>query len=206
MAINENGTQYFTPKNNGFIFWEHALKSTVAFVATFALLFFGPLMLGSRNRGGNSKDGLTYQIISFVLEHPEVHVGALFAALLIMNGYIFYKNRKVKYIRKVAFDSDEVKIELTNLYFSKTKKVVIPSSHFEFYIKNTVNLDNDKKQEVIFRNKRSNEVIGIIKPKHFFWSEQLVQLRSLILALKGYRKDDRSTDGKAPGLGSITKW
>ncbi len=194
------------PKSNSFIIWEHVLKSAVAFAGTFALLFFGPIMLGARRKGGDSEDSLSYNAVEFILNHPEVHVGASVLAVVIMNLFILVKNRKIKYITKIGIDEDKVQIELVNLYFTRRNQISIPKSDFDFYIKSSVSDDNEKKQTIIFRNTRESRVVGEIKPSHFFWSEQIIQLRNMIGELKDYRAENRTKRDGAPGITTLTKW
>lgn len=175
------------PESNSFIIWEHLMKSAVAFIGTFAMLFFGPMMLGSSRGGNNSENSLSYQLIEYFIKHPEVQIGLSLLAVVIMNGYIFYKNRKVKYIVKIEQDAPVIRLELTNLYFSRRTQVEILATDFEFTVENSVSENNEKRQKIIFRNKIDNKTIGEIDPKHFLWSEHLVQLKNMIRELDQFR-------------------
>jgi hypothetical protein len=75
------------------------------------------------------------------------------------------------------------------LYFSKTKRVEIPTDEFEYSIEKLRTYNNEKRQKITFRNKSKNTVIGEINPKHSFWSEYLIQIKSMIQELNKYRKD-----------------
>lgn len=177
------------PKGRSFIFWEHLLKSVVAFIGTFAMLFFGPMMLGSKSRGVDAEDRLSYTIIKFIIEHPEIQIGLSVLAVVIINIYIIFKNHKIKHITHLAHDENHIQIELTNLYFSKTKKVEIPTANFEYSIEKLRTYNNEKRLKIIFRNKSKNTIIGEINPKHSFWSEHLIQLKGMIQELNAYRKE-----------------
>ncbi len=193
------------PQSNSFIIWEHLLKSAVAFIGTFAMLFFGPMMLG-RSRSVNGEDSLTFKFVQYLIEHPEIQIGLSVLAVLITNFYIFIKNKKIKYIIKIEQDEKTIRIELTNLYYTKSKQTEIPKSDFEFYFKNSITQDNEKRQTIVFNNTRDNKIIGEINTKHFFWSEHSLQLRKVINELKEYRTPNKITKSRKLGLNSLTNW
>lgn len=188
------------PKSNSFILWEHLLKSAVAFVGTFAMLFFGPLMLGSRNRSGNSENSLSYIIIEYFIEHPEVKIGISVLALVAMNIYVFVKNQKVNYIVKIASDANVINLTLTNMYFSKMKQIEIPLSDFEFYLESKVSDNTEKKQKLVFKRRSENNTIGEINPKHFFWADHLLQVRNVMHELKTYRVENINATNRKSGI------
>jgi hypothetical protein len=74
------------------------------------------------------------------------------------------------------------------LYFSKKQQIEIPIVNFDFYVENSVTEDNEKRQKIVFRNTKENKIVGEINPKHFLWSEHLVQLKNVIQVLEQYRK------------------
>lgn len=193
------------PQSNSFIIWEHLLKSAVAFIGTFALLFFGPMMLGRSTRV-NGEDGLSFKIVQYLIEHPEIQVGLSILAILIANFYILIKNKKIKYIVKIEQDEKAIILHLTNLYYTKSRLIEISNSDFEFYFKNSVTQDNEKRQTIVFNKKRDNKTIGEINTKHFFWSEHRIQIMKVINELKPYRTPNRIGKSRKLGINSLTKW
>jgi len=194
------------PKSNSYIIWEHLMKSAVAFIGTFAMLFFGPMMAGSRSRGVDAEDRLSFKIIQYLIEHPEVQIGLSVFAVVILNIYIIFKNQKIKYIVKIEYDDSVIQMELTNLYYSKKQQIEIPTKDFEFYIENSVTEDNEKRQKIVFRNTLENRTVGEINTKHFFWSDHMIQLRNVIQELEQYRKISITANNRKPGLSALTKW
>lgn len=193
------------PQSNSFIIWEHLIKSAVAFIGTFALLFFGPMMLG-RRRNVNGEDSLTFKLVQYIIEHPEIQVGISVLAVLFTNFYIIIKNKKIKYIIKIEQGEETIRMELTNLYYTKSQQIEISKSDFEFYFENSVTRDNEKRQTIVFNNKRDNKTIGEINTQHFFWSEYSLQLRKVIHELKEYRTPNKTANNRTLGLSSLTKW
>ncbi len=101
------------------------MKTAAMFVGTFAMLFFGPMLLDGRNHR-SGENGLGYYIVVFLLEHPMVQIGISALATLGYNIYTFIVNRKIKYVVQVHVTSDMAEIHLTNLYYSKMKIIQIP--------------------------------------------------------------------------------
>ncbi len=176
------------PLKNGFIIWEHTLKSVVAFVGTFAMLFFGPMMLGSRHRVNDVDDRLAVKFVLYILENPGVHIGLSVLAVLLTNVYLLRKNRKMRYVVGIALDEEIISFELTNLYYSKKSRIELPLSDFEFSIETKVSEINEKKRKIIFNNKMNQSNIGFIDPDHLFWSDHLIKIRNVIKELGEYRR------------------
>jgi hypothetical protein len=170
------------PESNGFIVWEHTLKTAVMFVGVFVMLFFGPMFLDARNRSGENGPG--YYIITFLIENPLVQIGLSAFAALIYNIYTIFVNKKVQYVVRVDVIEDMAEIHLTNLYYSKLKVIQLPLADLSYVIDTKVTGDNEKRQKLKFNNHRTLETIGIIDTKHFFWADKLRDLKSMILALK----------------------
>jgi hypothetical protein len=194
------------PKRNNFIIWEHLIKSTVAFTGTFAMLFFGPLMAGSKGNDGDTENSLVLQIILYVINHPEIPIGLSALAVVIANVYIVFKNQQIKYIVKIEYDESKIQLELTNLYYTKRQQIEIPTADFEFYFEDSITEDHEKLQKIVFRNTFENRSIGEINPKHFFWSEHLIQVKNVIQELKEYRKKSITATKRQPGLSTFIKW
>lgn len=157
------------------------------FVGTFAMLFFGPMFLEGRSHHGSNENGLGYYIIAFLLKHPDVQIGISILAALIYNGYTFVVNRKVQYVVQIHLVKDSVEVHLTNLYYSKMQKVHVSLAEFSYKIENKISRENEKKQKITFINQVTGEVIGIIDTKHFFWAENLREIRSMMKELKPLR-------------------
>lgn len=170
------------------------------------MLFFGPLLLGSRSRTGEVEDSLSFNLIQYLFEHPEVQIGLSVLAVVFINIYIVFKNQKMKYIVKMEYDDSVIQMELTNLYYSKKQLVETPTKDFEFFIENSVSDDNEKHQKIVFRNALENNILGEINLQHFFWSEELVQLKNLIKELEQFRKKSIITNNRKPGLSTLIKW
>ena len=169
------------PESNGFIVWEHTLKTVVMFVGAFAMLFFGPMFLDARNRSG--ENGLGYYIVTYLIENPLVQIGLSALAALIYNVYTILVNKKVQYVVRVDVTEDVAEIHLTNLYYSKLKVIQLPLTQLSYVIDNKVTRENEKKQKLKFRNHKTLETIGIIDTKHFFWADRLRDVKSMVLAL-----------------------
>lgn len=174
------------PKSNSFIIWEHTLKTVVMFVGTFAMLFFGPMFLEGRSHHGSNENGLGYYIVAFLIKHPDVQIGISILAALIYNAYTFVVNRKVQYVIKVDVTENIAEIHLTNLYYNKLKVVQLPLAELSFKIDNNVTRGNEKKQKLKFINQKTQETVGIIDTKHFFWSEKLREIKAMFLELKSF--------------------
>lgn len=172
------------PKSNGFIIWEHTLKTAVMFVGTFAMLFFGPMFLEGRSHRTSDENGLGYYIVTFLLENPLVQIGLSILAALIYNVYTILVNKKVQYVVQMDITGDTAEIHLTNLYYSKLKVIQLPLDELSYRIDNKVTRENEKKQKIKFMNHRTRETIGIIDTKHFFWAEKLREIRAMLLSLK----------------------
>jgi hypothetical protein len=172
------------PKGNSFIAWEHIIKSAVAFTGTYILLFFGTLMMSGKRGGGES---LGKNIFIYLTKHPEVQIGLSVFALLVINLYVFFKNRKVKYIVEIQHDENSLQFGLTNLYYSQNMIISVPKNHFQFHIENTVSENDEKRQKIVFRNYQEGKIIGEIDTKHFLWEKHLLQLKNMISELNVYR-------------------
>jgi hypothetical protein len=191
------------PKSNSFIIWEHLLKSAVAFIGTFALLFWGPLFLGSKRR--RNEDGVGKDVFIYFIEHPEVTIGLSFVAVLINNFYIYHKNRKTKYIVKIDHDESTVNMELTNLYYTTKQLVEISKKDFGFNIENSVSDSNEKRQKIVFKNISDNTILGEIDTKYFFWAEYMVQLKNVIVELGEYRNVNQSSRSSLSSINILTR-
>jgi soluble cytochrome b562 len=156
------------------------------FVGTFAMLFFGPMLLDGRNHR-SGENGLGYYIVVFLLEHPKVQIGISVLTAFGYNIYTFIVNRKIKYIVQVHITADLAEIHLTNLYYSKMKIVQVPLADLSYKIENKVTDNNEKKQKVKFFNQGTSEVVGIIDMKHFFWAENIRAIRTMLAELKSLR-------------------
>lgn len=176
------------PGSYNFIIWEHALKTVVMFVGTFAMLFFGPMFLESRSHHEANENGLGYYIVVFLIENPAVQIGISIFAALIYNIYTFVANRKIQYVVQIHVVGDLAEIHLTNLYYSKMKIVEMPVADLSYKIENKVTRENEKKQKLKFINRTTTEVIGTIDTKHFFWSEKLREIKAMLLELKSFQQ------------------
>ncbi len=188
------------PSSKSFIVWEHVLVSAVTFTGTFILLFFGPMFLSSRSRKHDSSNDPGISIIEYLFNHPAVYFGLTVLAVIIANVYIFIKNQKTNYIVKIERDEQQIRFELTNLYFSKHQLQVLDLNNFEFYFESKVSQDDDKQQRIIFRNKTENLTIGEIIPKHFIWNEQILKLKAALSELQGFKGKSRERQSKVPGI------
>lgn len=193
------------PKSNSFIIWEHVMKTVFTFMGTFAILIFVPLMLGGKSSVVPTEDRLAYSIVDYLFHHPEIQIGIPIAAAALMNIYLIFKNRKIKYIVKIEHNASNIQFDLTNLYFSKQVQMELPLSDLEFYLENKVNDDNEKQQKIVFRNAVQNVIIGEIKPDHIFWSERLLHIREVIHELNAHRTPNVSNKSRIPGIGTFWK-
>jgi hypothetical protein len=99
------------PKSNSFIVWEHLMKSAIAFTGTFAMLFFGPIIFGGRKSAYRNNDHFVTSIIKNLFDHPLLYFGLCVLAVAIINAYIVYTNRKIKYTTKIEFDDEKIQLE-----------------------------------------------------------------------------------------------
>lgn len=174
------------PKNKTFIVWEHAMKSAVAFIGTFAMLFFGPMLLEARSRD-TSTDSLGAQLVFYLIDHPEVQFGLSILAVVICNVYLIWRNRKMKYIVGITKDDNVLELQLTNLYYSKTTPIQVDLTNVEIKLESKVSSSNEKKQRIFFRRKNDTAIIGEMDLRYLFWSENLPQLKFMLQELEAYR-------------------
>ncbi len=153
------------------------------------MLFFGPMFLeGKHVRSG--ENGLGYYIVVFLLEHPIVQIGISVLTAFGYNVYTFIVNRKIKYVVQVYVTEDLAEIHLTNLYYSKMKIIQIPLAELSYKIESKVTDNNEKKQKLKFLNRKTSEIVGIIDTKHFFWAENIQEIRIMLAELKLLNRDD----------------
>lgn len=176
------------------IFWEHAMKSVFAFLGMFALLFFGPLLLeGKTNRHSQSNDDLPIQFLFYMIEHPEIQYLLCFLAVLVMNLHIIYKNSRKNFIVKIEVNDTQVKFSKASLYYRKIEEQKIKTTQLEFLIKTKTSDADEKKQTLQFINKSNGRIIGIIKPSHHLWNDQLIQIRTALYTLKNLGISKKNT-------------
>jgi hypothetical protein len=173
------------PKNAIHIFWEHLIKSALAFTGTFAVLFFGPLILSSRRRvGRDSENDPGLNFIEFMFEHPEIQIGACILAVLIYNVSIAIKNSRKKYVVGLQLNQSELSIKITNLYYKEVETISTPLENLEYIIRTRNSDDGDKQSSLEFVNKETSTTIGLIKPSHIIWSDQIPAIRSALSELR----------------------
>jgi hypothetical protein len=163
------------------------------------------MIAGSKNKGAGSEDSLSFKVIQYLFEHPEVYIGLSALAVVIANSYIVFKNQKIKYIAEIARNENSIQLEIVNLYYTKRQVAEIPTVDFEFYVENSTTNSNEKRQKIIFRDKLNNKTVGEINPKHFFWSDHLIQLRTVIQELKEYRKMNLTKHNDSLEFGTFLK-
>lgn len=186
------------PENSVHILWEHLIKSALAFTGTFALLFFGPLLLSgksrSRHHGNNDNDpGLLF--IKFIIEHPEIQVGVSVLAVLIYNLIIIKKNISRKYAISVDISDDTVIIGKTNLYYKDVANASLPLKNLTYEIATKTSDAGEKQSTLRFIDKTNREVIAIIKPSHIIWSNQVRDIRNALKELDslGVKKEEHNS-------------
>lgn len=188
------------PESNGFIVWEHTLKTVVMFVGAFAMLFFGPMFLEVKSGQRSDENSLGLQIVVFLIENPLVQIGLSLLAALIYNIYTVAVNRKVQYVVQLDATEDTAIIHLTNLYYSKFKIIQLPLKELSFKIENKVTRENERKQKLKFTNHSTLESIGIIDTKHFFWSDKLREIKAMLRALKSLQvRNEKTSHSEEPG-------
>lgn len=175
--------------------------SIVAFSGMFALLFFGPLILGGKNRHGrhgSDEDSLAGSIIKWVVENPEMVIAICCVGVIVMNIYLLVKNTKNKYIVGIDLENDTLFFKITDLYFKNIEKVSISVSSVTFTIINKTSDMEGKTQSLRFNDIRTDELIGMIKPRHVIWSDQFNDVRRACKKLSeigvvGIKKNGKSS-------------
>ncbi len=170
------------PGNATHIVWEHLLKSAVAFVGTFALLFFGPMLLTSKRHHRHSEFDPGLSLVKFILEHPIVHFGGSALVMIITNIILIRKNRRVDYVIGMETDEKEIRLHLTDLRCKRQKSLQLPIALLGCTIRTKIT-DDDKKRTLIFSNTATKNPIGTILPDHIIWSEHTIQLRNMLKKL-----------------------
>ena len=186
------------PTSRSYIFWEHSIKSAVAFVGTFALCFFGPLFLSAKTNkyGSDSENDPGFYLVKLFIDHPEYQIGLSVLAVIIYNIILIVGNSKITNIVSINLEQDQVNFEITNYYFKKVTKVSIPLSELDYEIVSKTMDEANKNTTVYFRNNRTTGVIGRIKPSHPIWSSQLADIRNALAQLKelGVTKNEKTVN------------
>lgn len=161
------------------------------------------MFLSSKSRNHDSSNDPGISIIEYLFNHPAVYFGLTVLAVIIANVYIFIKNQKTTSIVKIELDEQQIRFELTNLYFSKQQFQALDLNNFEFFFETKVSQDDDKQQRIVFRNKAENSTIGEIIPKHFIWNEQILSLKSALSELQEFKGKSRERKSKVPGISTL---
>ncbi len=195
------------PTNSSHIVWEHLLKSVLGFTGTFALLFFGPMMLSARTHSRDS-DSFGIQIIQFLFTHPEVQISLCILAVLIYNIIIFTNNSKFKYLVRIDLDEKLINIGVTNLYYKTVKYIYVTQEELEYeVITNTTDIGG-KESILNLIDKKTRTIIATILPTHIIWCDQLRDIKFALSELKkiGISKTTKSVVKKSLLLGLIRDW
>ena len=168
------------PKKRMYLVWEHVMKTVFAMSGTFALLFFGPFLLGakssSRHRGDGTEE-LSLNIIGYFVTHPFAQLTICLVVALIVNIYIIYQNRKRKYVFTIELDENNYKIGLSNLFYRNTEVIEINKEALIIDIIQK-KVENDKWTKYKIKNAQTHEIIGEIDPRHVLWSDHKKELKS----------------------------
>lgn len=185
------------PKSKSYIYWEHAIKSVFAFVGTYALTIFGPLLAGGKSR--HNRDGSTDLLVYF-LEHPLLTFGLCVFVTVAYNIYIFSSNKKSNYIVGIQQLENSVAFSLTSIYYKKTQSVSVPLENLEVKVVTKTSDISGKTITIQFIEKETQNWIGIIKPGHTIWSKQkkaimeaLYQLHTLGVKSSSVKKGGKSS-------------
>lgn len=186
------------------IFWEHAMKSVFAFSGMFALLFFGPIFLESKvSHHSRNEDDLPVQFLFYLIEHPEVQFLLCFLGVLVMNFYLIFKNSRKKFIVEMEANNTHVLFGKTSLYYRKIVEVKIDIAHLEYLIHTKKSDSNEKTQTLQFIDKSTGDLVGIIKPSHHLWSDELVQIRSSLAILENLGVTKRNAESETSSAGGM---
>lgn len=128
----------FTPRNlknthKGHYVLEHAMLFVVAFISTYALSIFLPMLLGGRRRSESAGE-----LLVFIAEHQmEVLISSLVLAVII-NLFIFYRNRSKAQAVTIEFDDKAKMMRLTyKAYYGKQlRSYDIPYDELVFAVNN----------------------------------------------------------------------
>lgn len=173
------------PEGNKHIVWEHLMKSVFAFSGMFALLFFGPMFLesGGRRRSLGDGKGIAYDFLIYLISHPEIQFLICVLAVIAYNIYLVIRNTRSKYVVSLNLVDSTIEIGMTNLYYKNTITKDLPISDLSYTIESKKDSSNEKKQTLKFVDKSTGKVIGVIKPKHFIWNEQVPQVKKALAEL-----------------------
>jgi hypothetical protein len=197
------------PENTVHILWEHILKSALAFTGTFALLFFGPLLLSGKSRSrhhGNTDNDPGLLFIKFIIEHPEIQFGVSILAVLIYNLIIIKNNSKKNYAVSIDIDNYMVIIGKTNLYYKEVENVSLPLENLTYTLVTKTSDAGEKQSTLRFIDKTNRKIIAAIKPSHIIWNNQVRDIRLALRELDslGVNKDEHNSTYTSV-LGSLFK-
>lgn len=179
--------QITKPSSSIHILWEHVLLSALAFTGTFALLFFGPLLIAGKTQSKTlqSSDSDSMQdLILYIVKHPEFSIGLSIFAVVVTNTYLFIKNSKKHYVVSVELDNENIILGKTNLYYRATETISIPLKQLALQLISNKSDSGEKKSSLVFLNSEDNKPLGCINPSHIIWSKQINEIRQAIVEIE----------------------
>jgi hypothetical protein len=167
-----------SPKRNTHLLWEHALGSTVSFVGTYAVLFFGPMILTSTR---NTKETIGFKVFTYWIEHPYHQIFLSIIAVLVFNIYTIVKNSQRNIVVvKVMNDNENVILELTNYYFKKYETKTIPITDFDIKFEKKSTIFNNDVKRLIFWDTKNKEVVAKLDPDCWIYEGKTKDLMQLL--------------------------
>lgn len=172
------------PKRTAGLIWEHAMKTVVGFVGTFALLIFGPGFLGGR--GGSSKNSLFAKIIKFYMEYPAVVMIVSVLGLLLFNVEAIRYNTRKLFVVSIVYDEAMgiMRFEMVSLYSNARRQWLVPVSDLV--------LERKEKKRIVAGvtryhqfSTRAGEVIGRVDFENLIYEGSSRVLREALKKLEG---------------------
>ncbi|MEO1417884.1 MAG: hypothetical protein AAFW00_21550 [Bacteroidota bacterium] len=145
----------------------HIIMSVWAFVGTYALLFFGPILL---------LDDI--ELSAYFLDHPPLKFGLCLAVVVLFNLFIVIRNSRKQHIIGLVYreETKDLLFELINLYSRSSRQVIFPLSEVSWERKKVSIYGLESKKILIFKHK-SEKVFARIDPSLNPWEQRKKDIR-----------------------------
>lgn len=177
----------------------HVTTTVIAFVGTFVILIFGPMLSGAKTRHYNSNKS-AIDLIGWMSENTEITYLICFAVAIIANIYIYLKNRKCKYVQKISVSDNQAHFQIIDLMFKKSVAYSIPINEFEIKIKYEKEGEQLKTKKISFYKLNQGKPFAEILTRHIIWEKHVLKMKTLLKTLhnSGTTINRSSRDKKSP--------
>lgn len=171
------------PVNRSYIIWEHVVKTVFALVGTFALLIFGPMIMGGRNTRHGGGDTAIH-ILDFFMSNLWIQVLICCTVALVYNFKIYRKNNRVNYLISAEVFNDNIRLMTNTFYFNRPNEVIVAPFDLKVKILSKYNDVEGRYHFFEFIHQPKNEKICCIKSNTFLYENMPFKIRELIQELK----------------------